>query len=273
LKILIAITGSKQSETILTFAAQIASHVGEPPTVLAVIDGWEDRLSTQASEILGKAQNILAVPKVITKVRTGHPTQEIIREAREGNHDLLIVGGMSDNQLACILLGSTEARVAEGAHCPVIIVKGITRSVRRILLCDSGARRSSVLSRFTAQLAGLLGGEEEVTVLHVMSQISAGPGVSGTQLRATINELIEKHTPEGEVLGRDIQALEELGIHSTPKVRHGLVLEEILSESRNGNYDLIVIGSHLSEKWQDFFLDDLAKRILVQSDRPVLVVK
>ncbi|MBE9473481.1 MAG: universal stress protein [Chloroflexi bacterium] len=273
MKILIAINGSKQSETTLRFAAQIVLRTGEPPTVLTVIDRRADRLSTQADEMLGKAQKILAVPNVITRVRTGHPTQEIIREAREGNHDLLIVGEMQANLLARLLLGSTEVRVAEGAPCPVIIVKGITRPIRRILLCDSGAGRSSVLSRFTAQLAETLEGQEEVTVLHVMSQISAGPGVPGRQLRASVDELIEEHTPEGELLGRDIQALEQPGIHPTPKVLHGLVLDEILTEARKGDYDLVVIGAHKGKKWQHFLLEDLTRKILVQSDRPVLVVK
>jgi nucleotide-binding universal stress UspA family protein len=273
LKILIAINRSKQSETTLRFAAQIALRTGEPPTVLTVIDRRADRLSTQADDMLGKAQKILAVPNVKTRVRTGHPTQEIIREAREGNHDLLIVGEMRANHLARLLLGSPEVGVAEGAPCPVIIVKGITRPIHRILLCDSGAGRSSVLSRFTAQLAELLEGKEEVTVLHVMSQISAGPGVPGQQLRASVDELIEEHTPEGELFGRDIQALEQPGIHPIPKVRHGLVVDEILTEARKGDYDLVVIGVHKGKKWQYFLLEDLARKILMQSDRPVLVVK
>jgi nucleotide-binding universal stress UspA family protein len=273
LKILIAINGSKQSETILRFAAQIVLRTGEPPTILTVIDRRSDRLLTRADEMLGKAQKILAAPNVRTRVRTGHPTQEILREAREGNHDLLIVGEMQANHLVRLLLGSTEIHIVEGAPCPVIIVKGITRPIHSILLCDSGAGRSSVLSRFTAQLAGLLEGKEEVTVLHVMSQISAGPGVPGQQLRASVDELIQEHTPEGVLLGRDIQALEQPGIHPIPKVRRGLVLDEILTESRNGNYDLIVIGAHKRDKWRDFLLEDLARKILMQSDRPVLVVK
>ena len=272
MKILIAINGSKQSETTLRFAAQIVLRTGEPPTVLTVIDRRADRLSTQADEMLGKAQKILAVPNVRTRVRDGHPTQEIIREAREGNHDLLIVGEMQANHLARLLLGSTEVHIAEGAPCPVIIVKGITRPIHSILLCDSGAGRSSVLSRFTVQLADLLEGKEEVTVLHVMSQISAGPGVPGQQLRASVDELIQEHTPEGVLLGKDIQALEQPGIHPIPKVRRGLVLDEILTESRNGNYDLIVIGAHMGKKWQHFLLEDLARKILLKSDRPILVI-
>ena len=38
------------------------------------------------------------------------------------------------------------------------------------------------------------------------------------------------------------------------------------------HYDLIAIGSHQAEGWQRFILDNLAHQIVVQADRPVLVV-
>ena len=273
MKILIAINGSEQTETTLSLAAQITLQAGDPPTILIVIERGTDHLASQAEAILAYAQEFLAIPNLNHKVRTGRPAEGIIREAREGNYDLLIVGEKQAHHLVLQLLGSTAVRVAEGAPCPTIIVKGITRPIRRILLCDSGAGRSSVLSRFTAQLADILEGEEEVTVLHVMSQISAGPGVPGKQLRASVEQLIKAHTPEGELLGRDIRVLEQPGIHPIPKVRRGLVVDEILTEARNGDYDLIVIGAHQGKKWQHFLLEDLAQKILMQSDRPVLVVK
>ena len=144
--------------------------------------------------------------------------------------------------------------------------------VKRILLCDSGAE-NPLLNRMTLQLTGLLEGEEEVTVLHVMSQISAWPGVQGKQLRAEAKELIEAHTPEGQVLEEDMRALGQPGIHVIAKVRHGLVVDEILAEARSGDYDLVVIGAHRGEGWQRLFLDDLAHKILVGADRPVLVVR
>ncbi len=138
---------------------------------------------------------------------------------------------------------------------------------------DSVGVGPSLLGRFTAQMAGLLEGMEEVTVLHVMSQMSAGPGVEGESLRAGVEELIARATPEGELLGHDIEALQQLGIQAHAEVRHGLVVDEILSESQKGDYDLVVIGAYRGEGWKRILLDDLAHRILVQLDRPVLVVR
>jgi nucleotide-binding universal stress UspA family protein len=77
---------------------------------------------------------------------------------------------------------------------------------------------------------------------------------------------------EGDLLERDIHSLEKSGLHSVPKVRHGLVVDEILAEARSGDYDLIVIGAQ-RQKWQRFLLADLSHQIIEQVDRPVLVVK
>ncbi len=129
------------------------------------------------------------------------------------------------------------------------------------------------MRRLITQLADLVRGEEEVTVLHVMSQISAWPGVPGKQLRANAEELIREHTPEGQLLERDLHLLERLKLRSIPKIRHGLVVDEILAEAREGDYDLVVIGSHQGRGWQRILLDDLAHQIIIEMDRPILVVR
>jgi len=133
--------------------------------------------------------------------------------------------------------------------------------------------KRQALGHFAAKLVDLLDGEEEVTVLHVMSQISAGPGVRGKSLRVGVEELMAERSPEGELLERDVEILKGSRIHPHPKVRHGLVVEEILDEARSGDYDLVIIGAHASEGWQRILLDDLARRIITQLDRSVLVVR
>jgi nucleotide-binding universal stress UspA family protein len=273
MRILIATHESPNTERTLRFAAQILRPAGEPVVVLTVVRDEADR--PHAEQYLARACAFLEpnTARVQTRVRTGPPVQEIVREAEEGDYDLVILGISQNQHLAERLLGSTALRVAEQAPCPVIIVKGQVGPIRRVLLCDSGAESPSPLGRFTVRLAELIGGEEEVTVLHVMSQISAGPGVRGTQLRATAEELIREETPEGRLLRRDVQDLEQPGIHPSPKVRHGLVVDEILAEARSGAYDLVVIGAYRGKGWQRLLLDDLAHKLLAQLDRSVLLVQ
>jgi nucleotide-binding universal stress UspA family protein len=103
--------------------------------------------------------------------------------------------------------------------------------------------------------------------------MGAGPGIDGHQLRADADALILEQAPEGELLGRDLQALRNKGYPCIPKVRHGLVVEEVLAEARMGDYDLVIIGAHRGTGWRRILLDDIAHQIVVGLDRPVLVVR
>ena len=292
MRILIATNGSSHAGAALRLGAEIASRGPEPLTLLTVVKHEADRSPAEVDAILARACEVVQpqCPDVRTRVRMGHPATEIVREAEEGGYDLVIVGeNPNRNLLARFLSGSTAVRVVEHAPCPVIVAKGQIGPIRRILLCDSGnadpsvglpsassgtgAASPSVLRRFTQLPADLLEDAGEIVVLHVMSQMSAGPGVRGKQLRSGSEELIEERAPEGELLGRDIEALASLGLRVGARVRHGLVVEEILDEAQRGDYDLVVIGAYRGQGWQRILLDDLAHRIVVELDRPVLVVR
>jgi nucleotide-binding universal stress UspA family protein len=279
MKILIATGGSSHSEKALRFGAQIVQYADETPTVLTVVRRNQDLPLAEA--VLQRARYLLAdIPSLETRARLGRASEQIIAEAKEGGYDLVIVGERHSHTLKARMRGSTSIHVVEHAACPVIIAKGEIgthpgeiRPIQRILLCDSGALVPSLLSRFTAQLTDMLQGEEEITVLHVMSQITAWPGVSDRDLQASAEKLIEDQTPEGEWLASNLQVLSHPGIHAQAKVRHGGVVEEILAETEENDYDLVVIGAHREAGWQRVLLEDIAREIIKRVDRPILVVR
>ena len=293
--VLVAIDGTWHSDAALHMAAQIALLHREPLTVLTVVKPKIDQGPLPRDEILTRisAMDLSGVPDVQTKVRYGPPAAKIVREAEEGNYALVVVGARQQrNSVGRRMFGSTAIRVAEHAPGPVIVAKGAIRPIRNILLCDSGSmdpavglpssssgtrvpagKAPSVLGRFTELPLRLLNGAGEIVVMHVMSQMSAGPGVPGKQLRSEAEVLIREHAPEGELLERDIEALQRMGLRARAKVCRGLVVEEILEEAQRGDYDLVVIGAYRGQGWQRILLEDLAHRIVDGLDRPVLVVR
>jgi len=272
MRLLIATGGAPHSNLAVRLGAYLAHTTGKAPTILTVIRHESDRPHGEA--VLARTRLLLeaSVAEVRTRLRVGHPAEEIVAEAVAGRYDIILLGDKHAHDLVTRLLGSTVKKVLEQAPCPVIIAKGKVGPVRRILLCDSGAESVSLLDRFTTRLASLAR-DPGITVLHVMSQISAGPGVVGRQLRADAEELMREHTPEGTLLERDVQILERLNLHPDTKVRHGFVVTEIINEARAGDYDLIVIGAHRGKGWQRFLLEDLAFQIIMHADRPVLVLR
>jgi nucleotide-binding universal stress UspA family protein len=271
MRILITIHDPATADETLNCAAQFIDCTGETCQVLVLSE--KSKRAWPSETLLERARQIFGSSNFTVRQFTGDPLRVIMAELKLAKYDLLIIGESRTLQVGVPSLRERIAhRLAEQSPCPVLVVRSPARPFKRILMCDSGAR-TSVLRRFTIQILELLAGEEEITVLHVMSQISAAPGVPDRQLLADVQELIAEDAPEGRLLAQDLQLLERQGIHPTAKVRHGLVVDEILAEARSGDYDLVVIGAHRGVGWQRFLLDDLAHKILAHMDRPVLVVR
>ena len=274
MRILIASNGSMAVDEILEFSKQFIHSTSEPPTILKIIDPNYDRASAGCDRLREQASQILGTNFLNVCTRIGKMADEIIHETQTGRYDLVIIDDRHPVWLARIVKISAAKRIAEQAACSVIIIRGKIGAgpIRNVLLCDSGAGGSTLVLKLNTKLAGLLNREQDITILHIMSQINAGSDVYGEQLYAGADELIKAHAPEGDLLHQDMQTFTQLGIRSRPKVRHGLVVDEISLEANSGDDDLIVIGAH-QRNWQRFLLDDLSNKIIERVEHPVLVVK
>jgi nucleotide-binding universal stress UspA family protein len=270
MRILIATGGAAHSDVAVRLGDLIHQMTGGALTILTVIKHESEQ--AQAEAILLRAQTLLAKrAQTQTRIRVGKPAEEIVQEAASGAYDLIVTGEKAQHGLARRLLAPTAERVIAHMPCPVLIARGQPRPLRRVLVCEGG-RDTSLLSRLLDRLTVLLEHVDELTVLHVMSQIAAAPGVPGWELRADAKELMQKHTPEGSLLEDDMARLEKLNVRVEAKVRHGLVVKEILAEAQSGDYDLVVIGAHQGKGWERYLLDDLAHEIISFADRPLLVI-
>lgn len=271
--ILIATGGSGHSDLAVQLGNAFVDAVGGEAVILHVVRHEHER--DQGELLLKRAQRLWAphLPRPEIKVRVGEPAAEIVAESREGSYRLVVVGERVQHRILSRLLSPTAERVIAQTPCPVLVAKALTREFRNILVCDSGADQQPLISRFTSTLPELLSAEAEVTVLHVMSQMGAAPGVRGWQLRADAESLIEAHTPEGELLFHDLELLERSSAHSEAKVRHGRVVDEILAETKSEAYDLVVIGTHRMEGWQRLLLDDIARQVIRDIQRPILIIQ
>ncbi|MBD3674575.1 MAG: universal stress protein [Planctomycetaceae bacterium] len=58
-----------------------------------------------------------------TELRNGPPFVEILRCAREGDYDMIVLGTHGRSGLAHVLLGSVAEKVVRKAECPVLTVR------------------------------------------------------------------------------------------------------------------------------------------------------
>lgn len=54
----------------------------------------------------------------------GHAAAEILDQAREGKHDLVVVGSRGRGEVESLFLGSVSQQVSHASPVPVLIVHG-----------------------------------------------------------------------------------------------------------------------------------------------------
>jgi nucleotide-binding universal stress UspA family protein len=273
MRVLIATGGPDQTDIGLRQLITLSESIPIRPTVLTVIkqageQGVADAIFKHAADLLEPV-----FEHVNYKTRIGRPWEEIVRESETGNYDLLMMGQRRSRPLLTRLRGIVTQKVVTETSLPVLIAKKEAVSLRCVLICDSGVRSPSLLQLFYDNLSKILTQAAEVTVLHVMSQILAAPGIDEQDLQASAEELIRSQTPEGVILAQDMEFLEELSLKAGVKIRHGLVIDEIVDEAKSESYDLVVIGTRRDSNMPRFLLDDLARELVLDVDRPILVVR
>ena len=61
--------------------------------------------------------------EIACESRAGHAAKVIVNFAKEGGYDLIVIGHSDHSELWGRLLGDTADRIADHAHCSVLIVK------------------------------------------------------------------------------------------------------------------------------------------------------
>jgi nucleotide-binding universal stress UspA family protein len=270
LHILVAVKGVAYSENTARLTASIIGETGGRMTLLRVI--LDEQRQTLAQADLERFAEMITPHSVETLVRVGQASVEISAEAASGKYDLVVIGERPENILLKRLFARTAEKVIRSAACPVLIARQRTSPLKRLLICEGG-QSTRLLPALTGKLAPLTLTAEKIVVLHVMSQMTALPGIRGWELRADAVELIYQHTPEGMRLEYDQEVFKQLNVPVEVKVRHGLVVDEIISEAEAQDFDVIVMGMPEVTGLQRYLVDDPVHKILLHGTRPVLVVQ
>jgi len=81
----------------------------------------------EAKKILEEAKVALLqveVPEglILTKVRLGTPAEEILKEAEEGNYDLIVMGRKGRSALKDLILGGVSSAVLHRCYNPTVAI-------------------------------------------------------------------------------------------------------------------------------------------------------
>jgi nucleotide-binding universal stress UspA family protein len=217
---------------------------------------------------------------VTLKIETGPAEEGILNEVDQHFYHLVCIGWYRRYGLRRLLYGSITRYLGQHVPVPLLVVSSQAEGLERMLICTSGERAGETDAYVGGTVAALVGAD--VTMLHVMSQIALTPDAQLEDLEEDYTALQERGAREGTHLKRTLNILAEQGVPAEQrraKVRHGLVLDEIIQEVRQGSYDLVVFGAHQvpenrSQRGLRALLqENIADQILTSVKRPVLIVR
>ncbi len=279
--ILIAIDDSPRSTAVIQFGALFARPAAARVTLLGVAPTSATQAPLRAAlEAAREAYFQGSGCEVAIAMRAGAAEEEILAQSHEHFYQLVIIGWYQRRGISRFILGSVARYLGQHVPASLLVVSDPRPLVQRMLICTSGEVPGELHARIGGNLAALVGAE--VTVLHVMSQLALIPDAPFEDLERDAPDLIRQGTREGRHLQRVLDILGEVGVppeRRHARVRHGLVLDEIIREAREGDYDLVVTGAHgvpPSRRWarlRALLQENITDHILTHIRRPVLIAR
>jgi nucleotide-binding universal stress UspA family protein len=230
----------------------------------------EDDSVEAARNRLERAQEMLELPAARAEMRTGDPAEEILKEADEGDYDLVVVGRRAAANILTSLLRPVARKVADQAPTCVLVVNEDREALRRILICTAGLKVDEQVIQAGARLARAA--NAQTTILHVTHPVpSMYTGLEA--MEETLPELLQTDTPLAEHLREGARLLADEGVSAEVKLRHGMAHDEIVREAEQGDYDLIVMGPNPSSGLRRLLTEDVTAQVIEIAPCPVLVVR
>ncbi|HJQ68660.1 MAG TPA: ATP-binding cassette domain-containing protein [Blastocatellia bacterium] len=258
---LLVCDGGAGSTAPLSIARLLVEGLGATATILTVAENAE--AGEQSRATLKQRQAAAAMDEADLHVRFGDASEQIAAEQAESLYEMLVLATrprprgvrrpVRDSKAYARLLGDTVVTALERADIPVLVAKAERPAIGKILICTAAGEPGKSDVRVGGQIARRL--SAKVTLFYVTRTSEAPDALTSDHLE------------------RAARTLHAMDVESDVRIRPAAgPAAGILAEAEEGDYDLIVMGSHGPRLRKLFKLDDVTLQVLAEADRPVLVV-
>jgi nucleotide-binding universal stress UspA family protein len=294
LTVLLTTDGSRQAHAALAFAGSVpwagttTAHMvlarggiplGPWPAEIWVA-GISDAPKRALKREISRTRRIVRHrwPDMTVSAMNTPPIEAIIAEARRRRAGVIVVGSRGLGFARRLMLGSVSRGVVRRAGCPVLVVKGRRRRIRRVVLATDGSRNASrALGFLLARLEPPAGAR--VKVIQILEPVlprtrALFPAPVRRAVLASAASLNAERTRKArrEVAGAAV-LLKRAGWRARGVVREGVPLVELLQEVTASRADLLVVGARGTGGLARLLLGSVAEGVLDHSPVPVLLVK
>ena len=204
------------------------------------------------------------------EVRNGEPERVIPEKANSGSY-ITVVSPLGRTQFRRLIRGRSIRPLMERIQGPILYVPELRLPLKKILISAGGLGYEAVAENLALQVASA--NQADVTILHV---------IPPTELKYPSTQGLGKHTKDlaktdtlpGRSLRHALELAQEAGLKARAIARQGIVVEEILTELQEGNYDMVCMGSSYSASTlRQYYAPHVTAEVAEAAHCPVLTAR
>ena len=205
------------------------------------------------------------------EVQNGEAEHVIAEKANSGEF-ITVVSQLGRPQLRRWITGRSIRHFMETIKRPILYVPELRLPLKKILISIGGLGYEVAAENLAFQVAKAV--RAEVTIMHVIPPTDLDYP-SSRDVRSHKNDLAETDTLPGRGLRTALEIAEEAGLKANATARQGNIVDEILAEVREGNYDMVCMGSPYSAKGglRQYYSPNVTAEIAEAVHCPVLTAR
>ena len=274
-KLLIATNGFTGTLPAIEYGAWLAVNLGAKVTLLGVDEEHNPAAIDDhhpLEDVFARAVELFKQSGVEyqLEVENGNAEDIIPRKAQQGDF-ITVLGPLGRSQIHRLISGRSIRHLMEEIEQPLLYVPESRLPLKKLLICLGGLGYEVTAEHIAMQVA--IKTRAEVTLLHVIPHMDLEyPTVKA--VRENAEHLADTDTPVGRSLRQALTIAKEDGLIANVKARQGNVVEEILAEVKEGNYDLLCMGSvYSSNALRQLYAPNVTADLAEASLCPILTAR
>jgi nucleotide-binding universal stress UspA family protein len=275
-EILVATNGFAKTWPGIEYAAWLAGVMRVPVTLIGIIEKKQrpniDEEIHPLEQIFSRAIALFKERELEYRleVQEGAAEDVIPRKAREKDF-LTVLTPLGRAPLHRMLLRRSIHQLMADIKGPILYVPSACIPPTHMIICLGGLGYGLSAENLGLEIASRV--HVPVTLLHVVPPIDLDYPEART-VRENWDHLIDTDTLLGRTLRSALNEAQKKDLNASLKVRQGIVVEEILSELKQGDYDLVCMGSPYSgHGLRQFYTPNVTAEVAETVGCPVLTVR
>ena len=197
--------------------------------------------------------------------------ERVITEIANGGNFITVVSPLGRPQLRRWFSGRSFRPLMEKIKGPILYVPVIRLPLKRLLISAGGLGYEVDAENLAFQVA--TASRADVTILHVVPPTGLDYPTTRDVLEH-VKDLADTDTLLGRSLREALDIAQRAGLNAKLSTRQGNVVEEILAEIKQGNYDMACMGSSYSaHSLRQLYTPNVTAEVAEAELCPVLTVR